>query len=309
MKAFVKIICLTIWIVLAGCQPKAAPTAAVPPTDAATGGPWKLVYQGQVDQPVRMAAFLDETFGLTGGANNEGRAYYTTDGGQTWTLSEGSSGCLFGLDVLDKEVVWECNYSDVRPSLDGGKSWGDKARGMGQPGCLVSAADRTTAWHLTPSRFEITRDGGATRSAVKFPEGVSQLKLGAIQLRTADEGYLLDTDGNLYITNDGGMTWTKRAYLGLEKYSSFKLWPYKGLPYAAIRFTDASHGLVVMSLLGDAKSKIQVLRTADGGQTWAEETLEGEIGQPYLSHDANYLTITSMLSINEVFLYHYSGAQ
>lgn len=54
---------------------------------------WKLVEpRPNVEQKVRMAAFLDDNFGVTGGAGAFGKVHYTTDGGRTWTISETSGG-------------------------------------------------------------------------------------------------------------------------------------------------------------------------------------------------------------------------
>ena len=40
-----------------------------------------------------MAAFFDQTFGITGGGSGaSGKAHYSTDGGQTWTMADTSGG-------------------------------------------------------------------------------------------------------------------------------------------------------------------------------------------------------------------------
>lgn len=84
-KATICISLLTLLsILLIGC------TAPADPAPVVLGGEWKVVLQVKVEQPVRMAAFLDEDFGLTGGASN--RAYVTTDGGQAWTMAESGLG-------------------------------------------------------------------------------------------------------------------------------------------------------------------------------------------------------------------------
>ena len=313
MNRFMKFVSLLMLVVLMGCSPKAAPSqekvqqpaASAATLDPLANSPWKIVYQSKIEQPVRLAAFMDASYGLTGGADNAGRAYVTTDGGQTWTMSTQSSGCLFSLDIIDKDVVWECNFSDVRPSYDGGKTWQDKPRGMGQPGCTVSAADRQTAWHLTPSKFQMTTDGGATRTPVNMPEGVTIYTIAAISLRTVQDGYLLDSDGNLYVTADAGQTWAKRTTFGLIKYEPMKLIAFKGLPNAAIRFTDEKHGLVILSMLGGGNSKVYALHTQDRGQSWTEEEVPTSVGQPYISRDGTYLTMVSLLRFNEVTLLHY----
>jgi hypothetical protein len=68
---------------------KAEPTATPPPTEEASS--WEVVLQTQVEQPTRMAAFLNEGLGITGGAGDAGRVHITTDGVQ-WTPSDGSLG-------------------------------------------------------------------------------------------------------------------------------------------------------------------------------------------------------------------------
>ena len=75
-KASVLIMVL-ISILMVGCAPAAK-------------GQWEVVLQTTVERPVRMAAFLDETSGLTGGPDEVGKAHYTTDSGQTWTMADSS---------------------------------------------------------------------------------------------------------------------------------------------------------------------------------------------------------------------------
>ena len=54
---------------------------------------WKVVIpETMFGEKVRMAAFLDESFGITGGAGDVGKASYTSDGGKTWTTADSSGG-------------------------------------------------------------------------------------------------------------------------------------------------------------------------------------------------------------------------
>jgi hypothetical protein len=90
---------------LAACRTSTTPPASTQPPPAATelpveptvpaeesSGLWEAVLDLQVEQTLRMAAFLDDKVGYTGGEATEGRAHYTTDGGQTWTMAESSGG-------------------------------------------------------------------------------------------------------------------------------------------------------------------------------------------------------------------------
>jgi hypothetical protein len=60
---------------------------------AATQAQWKVVVpQTLFAEKLRIAAFLDENFGITGGAGDIGKADYTLDGGKTWATADSSGG-------------------------------------------------------------------------------------------------------------------------------------------------------------------------------------------------------------------------
>jgi len=177
----------------------------------------------------------------------------------------------------------------VSVSTDGGQTWkavADKAGGMG---CILAFADTKTGWFGSGDKFQMTADGGATREELALPENVS--KVAAISLRTPTDGYLVDGDGVLHVTQDGGKTWSSRS-LGLDNPSimGFAGGPFiNETPQAAVRFVYAGHGLVVLGLSG--KTSMVALRTADGGKNWAEESLPAELGKPHLSRDGKFLTV------------------
>jgi hypothetical protein len=58
-----------------------------------TQAQWKVVIpQTLFAEKMRMAAFLDEKFGIMGGAGDPGKAHYTSDGGKTWAVADSSGG-------------------------------------------------------------------------------------------------------------------------------------------------------------------------------------------------------------------------
>lgn len=60
---------------------------------AASQAQWKVVVpQTLFAEKLRIAAFLDENFGVTGGAGDIGKAKYTSDGGKTWSQADSSGG-------------------------------------------------------------------------------------------------------------------------------------------------------------------------------------------------------------------------
>ena len=178
---------------------------------------------------------------------------------------------------------------NVSLSTDGGKTWkavGEKAGGMG---CILAFADAETGWFGSGTKFEMTADGGATWKELALPEGVG--KVAAIALRTPTDGYLVDGDGVLHITKDGGKTWSSQS-LGLDnpKILGFASGAFiNETPQVAVRFFDANHGLVVLGLSGE--TGMIALRTSDGGKTWEKESLPGGLGKPYLSRDGKFLTL------------------
>ncbi len=60
---------------------------------AASQPQWKVVVpQTLFAEKLRIAAFLNENFGITGGAGDIGKAKYTSDGGKTWVTADSSGG-------------------------------------------------------------------------------------------------------------------------------------------------------------------------------------------------------------------------
>ena len=183
---------------------------------------------------------------------------------------------------MDVQTIWQCGAGNVSLSTDGGKTWKVTVEKAGGSGCILAFADTETGWVGSGSKFQMTTDGGATWEELVLPEGVGQVA--AISLRTPTDGYLVDMDGVLHITQDGGKTWSFQS-LGLDDPSIMDL----ETPLAAVRFFDAENGLVVLGLFGE--SNMVALRTADGGETWQEENLPVGLGTPYLSRDGRFLAV------------------
>jgi hypothetical protein len=60
---------------------------------AASQAQWKVVVPQTVfAEKLRIAAFLNENFGLTGGAGDIGKADHTVDGGKSWFTADSSGG-------------------------------------------------------------------------------------------------------------------------------------------------------------------------------------------------------------------------
>jgi photosystem II stability/assembly factor-like uncharacterized protein len=286
-----------------GCKPPAQPASAANlPTQAPSATPaptatpvptespakWEMVRQLTVEQRTNVAGFHDEDFGITVGY--AGVVYYTVDGGETWTRSDNTSACRFGLDILDESLAWHVgNGGNVRVSTDGGKNW-EAVSDLPYLGISssISFLDAQTGWAASTEALWATSNGGQTWTDVTLPS--SDLLIAAITLRTTADGYVLDYAGNLHVTHDGGNTWVSQALeLGEDKIDI--------ISHPATRFFDAENGVIVTRL---ANKGIVALRTTDGGITWTQEDVLDDLRRGevylYLSRDGRLLTVTMPIS-------------
>lgn len=82
---------LGLTLVAAGVLAATRTSTAVPAKE--TQGQWKVVISETLfAEKIRMAAFLDEKFGLMGGAGDQGKAHCSSDGGKTWAVADSSGG-------------------------------------------------------------------------------------------------------------------------------------------------------------------------------------------------------------------------
>ena len=299
---------------LMGCRstdvsaPSATPSlvpihATAVPTQAVDADQWQVISQIEVTHPTTIAGFLNDTFGITAGP--DGETHYTTDGGKTWTKANNSSWCRFGLDIVDEQVAWHCgNPGHVRVTTDGAMNWQAVSDfGPSEPThCrFLSFLDDKTGWTATPNQLAATHDSGMTWTEIARPNDIQTIM--AIALRTALDGYILDSGGKLFVTQDGGGTWSTRM-LAPKTNDSGKSFAWY-VPSAAVRFLDSERGLVVTNFRNAVTGKDQVMamRTADGGQTWSQESIPGT-GALYLAHDGETLTITSLTG-REITVFRY----
>ncbi len=256
---------------------------------------WVFLRKASIDHAIRVAAYLNSDFGITGGPADEGKAHVTLDGSQSWTPSDSSIECLFGLDVVDPQVAWQCSLGPIGRSIDGGQSW-EAVSEFGNYCKFLSFLDATTGWVATTDRLGITTNGGSSWQLLSLPQDLSEIL--AISLRTPMNGAVLDTEGQLFVTQNGGESWQQRILpIGAVQVSNMET------ASAGLRFLDDQHGLAVLHVTGNSQSKVVAFHTKDGGLNWVrEDVIESPMFVSlYLSHDASYLTITDLME-SEVFL-------
>jgi photosystem II stability/assembly factor-like uncharacterized protein len=236
---------------------------------------------------VMAAGFLTEDYGITVGTA-PGLPFVTTDAGQNWTPGDMSADCRYGLDIIDTQVAWASGGAmDIRHTTDSGLTWPpvtDYGRGTTRPFHAISFLDDLTGWQATLYMFGSTRDGGATWADVPLPQGLDDIV--SIDLIAPGTGFLLDFSGTLYFTRDNGVHWTIRSRLDLGGL----VIPRAAYQMAAMRFSDESHGMIVVSEEYQA-GKVKAFHTSDGGASWTTEMVPVTSGPVFLSRVEPLLTV------------------
>jgi hypothetical protein len=239
---------------------------------------------------VSLAGFHTEMFGITIGPDDDVR--YTTDGGLVWTKASGELFCRHGMEIVNETTAWHCGNGGTRVSVDGGQTW----QTVTESACpYMSFLDEQTGWAASPIRLQQTTDGGTSWNNITLPWTDSQ-NIATIELRTATDGYILTTQGNLYSTADGGQHWETYA-LGLNPEEELITARTVG-QYAAMRFWDAQQGMVVFSL---SDRTVWYAITQDGGQSWQRDEISLLRDQSYYYH--LFLSrSTPLLTVTDSFL-------
>jgi photosystem II stability/assembly factor-like uncharacterized protein len=286
------ILIMLVSVLLTGCSKKDGASA--------NAVKWSTVVDNKITHPSNIEGFLNESYGITIGYGGE--IHYSYDQGQSWPESENSSMCRFCLDIVDENLAW-CggNGNDVRVTKDGGKTWSEvtdvNLNGMH---LSIDFVDDKMGWIASNKRCSVTKDGGVTWTELALPEDIKSIA--AISLRTSENGYLLTNSGLLFMTADGGSTWSSKD-LNLESYGVidekgnpglFK----KNMALADICFTDDDNGIIVFSgIVPGEGTKAFCLTTNDGGESWTSEELEPKedftVNKVYISSDGMYLTLGS----------------
>ena len=215
-------------------------------------------------------------------ASTTAAIYVTNDGGATWqtAVSRTLAGNVLaqlifadarvGFAILTPQTNTGSGASTVLRTLDGGASWAVTGTSA-IVGYAVWATDENTIW-MSPGSIpgnlpplQVSRDGGATWSAVSLPgvgdnpslaAGVMSTTFGGLRFLNANEGYAAvlqqtstDFETRYYRTLNGGSTWSLMATV-----------PRMVLSCPA--FVDATHWYQI------AADSAGMEATADAGRTW-----------------------------------------
>ncbi|HEY9829799.1 MAG TPA: YCF48-related protein [Stenomitos sp.] len=179
-----------------------------------------------------------------------GAVIVSSDKGKTWRRENLRNASMIGLTACpDDSIVGIDFYGKVWSADSSGGSW--KSFEIERPGIpLAVACDSNGRWWVagTRSAISVSEDKGATWSSTDFGEDA---QITAIQFLDASYGVATAEFGMVYTTDDGGVTWNRKADMPNEFY-----------PYDAV-YVSRDVGYV-SGLAG------QVLVTKDGGSSWSK---------------------------------------
>ena len=263
---------------------------------------WQVIGVYDNSHNIMTAGFLNEQVVATGGV--AGEMGVSSDGAETWLVTNSQADCRYGMDILSPNLIWSCGgATHVRRSLDGGRTW-EMLANFGDPRTIRGAChtasflDENTGWLANSNMFGTTTDGGVAWTLRPLPETAG--KIATLDTYRSGVGYLVDQSGLLFYTNDDGQHWIQKSQIKPG-------WPEmapSAYQLAAMRFSDAEHGLVVVSSspFGEEKPVI-AFHTSDGGETWTSEPVPVLAGPVYLSREGGYLTVIT--GANQITLLRY----
>ena len=234
--------------------------------------------------------FADTLTGLVAG--DGGRIFKTDDGGATWRIvrkGNDPSASITDLDMLDRMNGWAVGPGGVVRTRDGGETWEQLNPGEGETeptgSRAVAILDERRAIKVGQhGDIEATFDGGSSWEVVPTPlEAGERPYLFDVCFPDGRHGWIVGEDGTILHSSDGGASWTrqftgladakKRARPpgsvpgppGMEEVEG----PLQGLFLARVFFLDEQRGWTAGYWTDQGRSV--VLRTVDGGATWAIE--------------------------------------
>lgn len=230
------------------------------------GQSWQVIAT-QTSQELVDVAFGTPTLGYALDAS--GGLQRTTNGGSSWqTLSPGTSRRPAAVAAIGEKTVLLLGPVGINRAVGGGAFEpvtgavasrapvsdytlvGGTIFAFGaQTHTLIRSTNEGARWSAIPMPLAHKKNKA---KKVKASLGVS---IRSVSFTSATSGMLLDTQGRLWSTHNGGRSWTQLPTAATEQ----------GVELA---FASPTAGFMSVSSYGGDSSDAYVLRTTDGGATW-----------------------------------------
>ncbi|MFO0984868.1 MAG: hypothetical protein U1E76_24595 [Planctomycetota bacterium] len=249
------------------------------------GVTWNL-QSGYPDCPVMAAMdFRDASTGLVGGSvpsTYEAGLFKTTDGGATWTLKYPGGGN--GIAWLDDQTAVADDGTHIVRSLDAGETWARTAAVIPTGLADLARVDAHTIVGVsTNGTIWYSNDRG--NSFAKKVDGIGSLpgdwSVSFFAAAPAPHGCVVGTNGIIYRSTDGGVTWDYLTRGLGTNWHALAAWSDRNVVAGGL------HG--------------HVGETFDGGATWGAQLagLPPEFGRDTRINDLQVLDALTMVAVGD----------
>jgi photosystem II stability/assembly factor-like uncharacterized protein len=233
------------------------------------GASWQVIAT-QTSAELTDVAFSTPQIGYALDVN--GGLQQTDNGGASWqTLNPGTTAPARALVALGTRAVLLIGPVGIHRAVNGGRF--EPVAGKVAAAAHLSDYDLagSTVFAFGVGTHTLIRSTslGASWKAIRLPltkrKGRTPEAVRSIAFTSAAEGFLLDTNGRIWLTRDAGARWSEILAAGTSE----------GLQLA---FSDPEHGFLSVSGFGDDEGNAYVLRTVNGGASWhPQEITAGSI--------------------------------
>jgi len=232
---------------------------------SANGGQTWQVLSTQTSAELRDVAFATPQQGYA--LDVAGGLQETNDAGNSWqTLSPGTTTPARAVAALGTHAVLLIGPVGIHRAVGGGRF--EPLSGAVVAQAHLSDYDQVGtdifAFGVGTHTLIRSTNYGAAWKAIKLPltnkKGKTKESIRSVAFTSSTHGLLLDSDGRLWLTSNGGARWREVLAAGSSE----------GIQLA---FSDASHGFLTLRSFGGDASNAYVLRTDDGGNTWHPQVI------------------------------------
>ena len=172
------------------------------------GATWSRQYYASSSEFFGVEA-VDATHAWVGG--RYGALLSTDDGGATWVSHDlGTNYPVNGIAFSDLDHGWLTDGKDVRRTIDGGATWQTLPAGSTvENPFMVSSPSRDVVVVGDGHSVAFSRDEGATWTCTAV--GDTFMSLNGICAVDADSAWAATLDGGIWVTGDGGITWSEQS--------------------------------------------------------------------------------------------------
>jgi hypothetical protein len=107
----------------------------------------------------------------------------------------------------DARIRWRISATGLEHSTDSGATWDSIATGVSSSLSAIAAPSTTVCWAVGRGGVVIRTTDGRNFSRVTFPE---MTDLSSVQATDARSASVTASDGRVFTTSDGGVTWQRR---------------------------------------------------------------------------------------------------